>query len=114
MSGLDFKIDLVIVALFMLSILVNSVPKKYKGWFWDFVRNNYHKHILLGGLYGMVLSTTFSGVPILVALFITLFTTGVLCTTWEWAWGALNGSKVDYNDVYYGVAASALAVICHL
>lgn len=114
MTELDFKIDLTLGGLFILSMLLNAVPKRYTGVFWNFIRNNYHKHLLLGGLYGMMLSTTFSGVPIFMQLVFTLFTTGAICVGWEWFWGSLNGSKTDYNDVYYGVAASTLAVICHM
>jgi hypothetical protein len=114
MTSLDFKIDLTLASLFLLSMGLNRIPKKYKGKFWDFLRNNYHKHIFLGGLYGMILSTTFLGVPIFIQLVITLFTTWALGTLWEWAWGALKRTEVDYNDVYYAMAAACIAVVYHL
>jgi len=114
MTSLDFKIDLALAALFMMSMSINAIPKKYNGIFWHFIRNNYHKHIFLGALFGMIISTTFSGVPIPIQLFLTVFCTGSICTIWEWFWGMVNGSKVDYKDVYYGVGAALIAVICHM
>jgi len=114
MTHTDFIIDLVLGGLLVLSLLLNKIPKTYVGKFWDFLRANYHKHFFGGGLYGMVLSTTFSGVPEVIQLGITLFTTWALGTLWEWAWGAFNGTKPDNNDVLYAVIASTIAVIAHM
>jgi hypothetical protein len=111
MTSLDFKIDLVLASLFMLSICMNTIPKKHKGLFWDFLRNNYHKHVFLGGLFGMILSTTFDGVFEGMQIFLTLFVTGMLCTMWEWGWKAINNSEIDYKDVYWGVGAALVAVL---
>lgn len=114
MTSLDFKIDLTLASLFMLSICLSAVPKKYGGFFWNFIRNNYHKHIFLGGLFGMILSTTFTGIPVFIQLVITLFTTWALGTLWEWFWGAIRGAEVDYNDVYYAMGASCIATLYHM
>jgi len=114
MTHTDLIIDYILGGLLVFSLLLNRIPLKYKGKFYDFLRENYHKHILGGVLYGMVLSTTFSGVPIFIQLVLTIFTTWALGTLWEWLWGAFTGSKVDNNDVWYAVAAAMIAVIYHM
>lgn len=111
MTSLDFKIDLTLASLFMLSICMSAVPKNNKGWIWDFLRNNYHKHIFLGGLFGMILSTTFKGVFEGMQIFLTLFVTGMLCTLWEWFWKAITKAEIDYKDVYWATGAALVAVL---
>jgi hypothetical protein len=114
MTHTDFIIDLILGGLLVFSLLLKRIPLKYKGKFYDFLRANYHKHLFGGGLYGMMLSTTFTGVPIFMQLALTFITTFALGTLWEWLWGAFTGSKADKNDVYFAVAAAMIAVIYHI
>ena len=114
MTHTDFVINWTLVVLLLVSLAFGKIPKKYEGKFWNFLRANYHKHIFLGGLFGMILSLTFSGVHEAIQIFLTVFTTGVLATLWEWGWAAYNGSKPDYNDVYVTIAAALIAVVAHM
>jgi hypothetical protein len=114
MTHTDIVINWILLLFLLVSLFLGKIPKTYQGKFWDFLRANYHKHIFVGALYGMVLSLTFSGVDEGVQLFLTAFTAGALGTLWEWAWGAFNGTKPDYNDVYYTVGAALIAVIAHM
>lgn len=114
MTHADFVISWTLLVLLLISLALGKIPKSYEGKFWDFLRKNYHKHIFGGGLYGMVLSLTFSGIGEGVQLFLTAFTAGCLGTLWEWGWGAFNGTKPDYNDVYYTVGSALIAVIYHM
>ena len=114
MTHTDLIIDYILGGLLAFSLLLNRIPLKYKGKFYDFLRENYHKHIFGGAIYGMLLSTTFSGIPIFIQLVLAIGTTLALGTLWEWLWGAFTGSKVDNNDVWFAVAASTIAVIAHM
>lgn len=114
MTHADFVISWALGVLFLISLALGKIPTSYKGKFWDFLRANYHKHILLGGLFGMILSLTFSGISKEMQLFLTLFNTAILGMLWEWGWGAFNKSKTDYNDVYYAVASALIAVVAHM
>ena len=114
MTHTDFVINWTLVVLLLVSLAFGKIPKIYKGKIWDFLRANYHKHIFAGGLIGMVLSTTYSGVFEGMQLFLTIFVSGVLGTIWEWGWAAFNKTKPDANDVYYTVAAALIAVIAHM
>ena len=114
MTHTDFIINWTLVVLLLISLALGKIPKSYQGKFWNFLITNYHKHIFLGGLIGMILSLTYSGVPIPIQIFLTLFVTGVIAVSWEWGWAAYNKSKPDYNDVYVAVVAALIAVILHM
>lgn len=114
MTHTDFIVNFILGILFLISLALGKIPKSYKGKFWGFLRKNYHKHILLGGFFGMILSLTFSGVSEEMQLFLTLFNTSLLGMLWEWGWGAFNKTKPDYNDVYYAVASALIAVVAHM
>jgi len=114
MTHTDIVINWILLLLLLVSLFLGKIPKTYQGKFWDFLRANYHKHIFVGALYGMVLSLTFTGVEEGMQLFLTVFTSGVLGTMWEWSWGAYNGTKPDYKDVYYTVGAALIAVVVHM
>jgi hypothetical protein len=114
MTHTDLIIDYILGGLLVFSLLLNRIPKTYEGKFWNFLRANYHKHIFGGGLYGMMLSTTFTGVPIFMQLVFTIGTTWALGTLWEWLWRAFTKAEIDKNDVWFAVAASTIAVIAHM
>jgi hypothetical protein len=114
MSKTDFNIIAILFFLFFISLIMNKIPKSYTGKFWDFLKANYHKHLLLGGLIGMVINTTFSGVPVFLQLFLTIFVSGLLGGMWEAAWAAYNGTKPDIKDVFYTVLAALIAVVAHM
>ena len=77
----------------------------------NFFKQNYHKHLLVGAFIGWVLTLTYSGVPLLIQLFLTGFISGVLATMWEWGWNMYNASKIDYEDVKYSIIG---ALITHI
>ena len=114
MTHTDFVISWTLLVLILISLFLGKIPKTYKGKIWNFLRANYHKHIFGGGLYGMVLSTTFSGIGEGMQLFLTVFTTGVLATLWEWGWKVYNKTEPDYNDVYVAVVAALIAVVANM
>lgn len=114
MTHTDFIISWILLVLFLISLALGKIPKSYEGKFWDFLRANYHKHIFLGGLFGMLLTLTFSGVHEGIQLFLTTFNTAVLGTLWEWGWKVYNKTEPDYNDVYVAVVAALIAVISHM
>ncbi len=114
MTHSEFIIAWALVVLLMISLFLGKIPKTYKGKFWDFLRANYHKHIFGGGIIGMVLSTTFFGVPGVIQLFLTVFISGVLGLIWEAAWATYNKTEADYNDVILTVIAALIPVICHM
>jgi hypothetical protein len=76
----------------------------------NFLKQNYHLHLLGGALIGWVLSLTFSGVPIVIQYFITIFVSTLLGIGWEWGWTAYNKSPIDYRDVFWGVVGSILSL----
>jgi len=69
----------------------------------NFFKQNYHKHLLVGALISMLLSLTYSGVPLLIQLFLTSFVTGVIATMWEWGWNMYNSAPIDYKDVKWSI-----------
>ena len=77
----------------------------------NFFKQNYHKHLLVGAFIGWVLSLTYSGVPLLIQLFLTAFVTGVIATMWEWGWHMYNSAPIDYKDVKYSIIG---ALITHI
>jgi hypothetical protein len=111
MTHTKFIISLILGGLLIFSLLLNKIPKTYTGKFWDFLKANYHKHIFGGGLFGVILSTTFSGVFEGIQLFLTIFLSGALGVCWEWFWKAFNNTEPDYNDVYYTIGAALIPVI---
>ena len=76
----------------------------------NFIKQNYHLHLLGGALIGWLLSLTFSGVPIVIQYFITIFVSTLLGVGWEWGWTAYNKSPIDYRDVFWGVVGSILSL----
>jgi len=76
----------------------------------NFIKQNYHLHLLGGALIGWLLSLTFSGVPIVIQYFITIFVLTLLGIGWEWGWTAYNKSPIDYRDVFWGVVGSILSL----
>jgi hypothetical protein len=68
-------------------------------------------HILIGAALGWVLSLTYSGVPIPIQIFLTVFVIGVIGTMWEWGWHMYNKSVVDYLDVVRAVIAGLVVNI---
>ena len=68
-------------------------------------------HILIGAALGWVLSLTYSGVPIPIQIFLTVFVIGVIGTMWEWGWNMYNKSVVDYLDVVRAVIAGLVVNI---
>lgn len=114
MTHTDLIINWVLIVLLLVSLGLGKIPKSYEGKFWDFLRANYHKHIFLGGFFGMMLSLTFFGVHEIMQLFLTVFTTAVLGILWEWGWASCNDSEPDYNDVYVAVVAALIAVVAHM
>lgn len=114
MTQTDFIINWTLVVLLLISLTLGKIPKKYNGKFWDFLRANYHKHIFIGGIIGMILSTTFSGVAVALQLFLTIFVSGLLGGMWEAGWAAYNGTKPDVKDVIYTVVSALIAVILHM
>lgn len=114
MTHTDLVISWILLFLFLISLALGKIPKSYEGKFWDFLRANYHKHIFLGGLFGMLLTLTFSGVYEGMQLFLTIFNTTVLGVLWEWGWKVYNKTEPDYNDVYVAVVAALIAVVAHM
>jgi hypothetical protein len=76
----------------------------------NFIKQNYHLHLLGGALIGWVLSLTFSGVPLFVQYFITIFVSTLLGIGWEWGWKIKNDALIDYRDVFWGVVGSILSL----
>ena len=76
----------------------------------NFLKQNYHLHLLGGALIGWALSLTFSGIPLFVQYFITIFVSTLLGIGWEWGWTAYNKSPIDYRDVFWGVVGSILSL----
>jgi hypothetical protein len=76
----------------------------------NFIKQNYHLHLLGGAIIGWLLSLTFSGVPIVIQYFITIFVSTLLGVGWEWGWTAYNKSPIDYRDVFWGVVGSILSL----
>jgi len=68
-------------------------------------------HILIGAALGWVLLLTYSGIPIPIQIFLTVFVVGVIGTMWEWGWNMYNKSVVDYLDVVRAVLAGLVVVI---
>jgi hypothetical protein len=68
-------------------------------------------HILVGAVLGWLLFKTYSGIPIPIQIFLTVFVIGVLGTMWEWGWNMYNGSEIDYLDVVRAVAAGLVVNI---
>ena len=76
----------------------------------NFIKQNYHLHLLGGAIIGWVLYLTFSGVPLFIQYFITIFVSTLLGVGWEWGWTAYNKSPIDYRDVFWGVVGSILSL----
>lgn len=114
MNKTDFTINAILFLLLFVSLAMNKIPKSYTGKFWEFLRANYHKHIFIGSIIGMILSTTFSGVAVALQLFLTIFVSGLLGGMWEAGWAAYNGTKPDVKDVIYTVVSALIAVILHM
>jgi len=75
-----------------------------------FFKQNYHLHLLVGGLMGWVLSLTFSGVPLFVQYFITIFVSGLTAVAWEWSWKMKNDAPIDYRDVFWTVLGAVITL----
>jgi len=80
----------------------------------NFFKQNYHKHLIVGALISMLLSLTYSGVPLLIQLFLTAFVTGVIATMWEWGWNMYNSAEIDYKDVKYSIIGALITNIIFL
>jgi hypothetical protein len=76
-----------------------------------FFKEHYHLHLLVGGLIGWVLSTTFDGVPLFFQFFLTIFVSTAIATMWEWGWAAAGKAIVDYWDVAWTVIGAVTALI---
>jgi hypothetical protein len=76
----------------------------------NFIKQNYHLHLLGGALIGWVLSLAFSGVPLFIQYFITIFVSMLLGIAWEWSWKAYNDSEIDYRDVFWGVVGAVVTL----
>jgi hypothetical protein len=74
------------------------------------IKNNYHLHLVIGLIIGLILSTTFEGVPIFIQYLITTFIATVSGIAWEWAWKMYNNSEIDYRDVFWGTLGSILGL----
>jgi hypothetical protein len=77
----------------------------------NFLKQNYHKHLLVGAGIGWVLTLTYSGVPLLIQLFLTGFISGVIATMWEWGWNMYNSAPIDYKDVKYSIIGALITNI---
>ena len=74
------------------------------------IKNNYHLHLVIGLIIGIILSTTFEGVPIFIQYLITTFIATVSGIAWEWVWKMYNNSEIDYRDVFWGTLGSILGL----
>jgi hypothetical protein len=74
------------------------------------IKNNYHLHLVIGLIIGIILSTTFEGVPIFIQYLITTFIATVSGIAWEWFWKMYNNSEIDYRDVFWGAIGSILGL----
>lgn len=66
------------------------------------IKNNYYAHLIIGLIIGIILSTTFEGVPTFIQYFLTTFVATVSGIAWEWFWKMYNDSEIDYRDVLWG------------
>jgi hypothetical protein len=74
------------------------------------IKNNYYAHLIIGLIIGIILSTTFEGVPTFIQYFLTTFIATVSGIAWEWFWKMYNDSEIDYRDVLWGSIGSVLGL----
>jgi hypothetical protein len=74
------------------------------------IKNNYHLHLIGGVIIGLILSTTFEGVPIFIQYLFTTFIATVSGIAWEWFWKMYNDSEIDYRDVLWSTIGAVTSL----